>query len=312
MSLSHNSTLSKTEPDWGSINKTTLPRNSFADMGEVGKKSSYRYPHHHVESGKTGGENGIFVSGNMYLHRGGLKAALQAAGGARSGQKESNPSVKRHLSHHADVIGMERKETAALLGMSVGSLEDFLNNDINNSKRTGGEKTMGMTYEEIEAKLSASEDLVAEKESVIIAMGADATSLKAKITEMEEEIAKFSKSDNEMIDKIDELEKEAKGNLVYVEAGKKAIDDMKSEISKMSVQVDGNDYNEELLNKQLAAFGNDVTALSQFKNSLESRRAKLFKTGEIKADEKASEKTVDQKNYELGQKIGAGNVIPIK
>lgn len=315
MALTHNSTLAKSEPTWGSISKTALPRNAHADMGNADEKTSWRYPHHHVKLGTVGGKHSVYLKGDMFLHRGGLKAALQAAGGARSGQKEKSSAVKRHLSHHADVIGMDRKETAALLNMSVSSLADFLNNNNDNTTNTGGENTMGMTYEELTDKVKTLESSITEKEATIATMKTDAETLastvKANTESLEGEIAKYEKSEGELTDKVDDLEKDAKTNKVFIEAGKTAIEDMKAEINKMSAQVDGNDYNKDLVDKQLEAFGTDVTALTQFKASLDARRAKMFKTGEIVLDEKKSEKTTEQEDYALGQSIGKGNVIPI-
>lgn len=104
MALSHNSTLTKSEPDWGSVDKTTLPRNAFADQGEPDKKSTWSYPHHFVENGKVGAA-GVYDSGDMYLHRGGLNAAWAAAQGAHTGQKAS-AEVIAHLEAHRKAIGM--------------------------------------------------------------------------------------------------------------------------------------------------------------------------------------------------------------
>jgi chromosome segregation ATPase len=312
MALSHNNTLAKSEPAWGSVDKTKLPRNAHADMGDADKKSSWRYPHHHVESGKIGGKNNVYVSGNMYLHRGGVKAALQAAGGARSGQKESNSSIKRHLSYHADSIGMERKETATLLGMSVGALENFLNNNFDTVKNKGGEQIMSITYEELEAKVKDMELSLSAKEAAIVAMESEAGIMQANIKSLEDKIVEYENTEAALKSELNDLKKEANGNTVYVEAGKTFIENMRSEIHKISVQVDGKDYNKELVDKQLLAFDTDVTALTQFQASLESRRAKLFKTGEIKADEVKTEQTKAQEEYALGQAIGRGNVIPIK
>lgn len=314
--LTHNSTLAKTEPSWDSVDKTMLSRNCFADTADANLESSWRYPHHNITNGTIGGKHGVYAKGDMHLHKGGLKSALQAAGGARSGQKEKSSAVKRHLSHHADVIGMDRKETAALLNMSVSSLADFLNNNNdNNITNTGGENTMGMTYEELTDKVKTLESSITEKEATIATMKTDAETLvstvKANTESLEGEIAKYEKSEGELTDKVDDLEKDAKTNKVFIEAGKTAIEDMKAEINKMSAQVDGNDYNKDLVDKQLEAFGTDVTALTQFKASLDARRAKMFKTGEIVLDEKKSEKTTEQEDYALGQSIGKGNVIPI-
>lgn len=102
-SLTHNSTLAETEPAWSNIDKTKLPRSAFADMGEEDKKSTWKFPHHWVKGGEVG-EDGIYVSGTMYLHKGGLHAAWAAANGARSGV-EASASVKAHLQAHRRAIG---------------------------------------------------------------------------------------------------------------------------------------------------------------------------------------------------------------
>jgi len=100
--LTHNSTVAKSEPSWGNVDKTKLPSSAFATKGK--NRTDLKYPHHWVSGGKTNDE-GIYSSGTMYLHRGGLAAALQAAGGARSGKKASS-AIKAHLQRHANAIGM--------------------------------------------------------------------------------------------------------------------------------------------------------------------------------------------------------------
>jgi len=94
VAYAHTSKLAKNEPAWSSIDKTKLPREAFADRGKKGLKSTWRYPHHWIKNN------------TMYLHRGGLAAALQAAGGARSGVK-APPFVVTHLKRHAKDIGMK-------------------------------------------------------------------------------------------------------------------------------------------------------------------------------------------------------------
>ena len=315
MSLTHNSTLAKAEPSWGNVDKTKLPRNAYADMGDVGLKSSWRYPHHHIADGTIGGKHGVFIKGDMFLHKGGLKAALQAAGGARSGKKESNPAVKRHLSHHADVIDMSKKETASLLGISIDSLKALLNNNNNNDndstekQRGGGENLMSKTYEDLEAEVKDLKTSLSEKDNAIAVMEADAKTAKANIESLESEITKYEKAEGDLNDKVDELGKEAKGNVVYIEAGKTAIEDMKAEICKLSAQVDGKDYNKELVDKQLEAFGTDVSALTQFKQNLEARRTKLFKTGELEPDEAANPKEQKKGSASSDQELGA-SIVP--
>lgn len=123
LGFQHNSKLADHEPSWGSVSKTKLPRAAFADRGEADKKSSWKYPHHWVSGGKVG-DDGVFSSGTMYLHRGGLEAALQAAGGARSGQKAGS-GVVAHLRRHAAAIGMGKEKTAAAMGISVAELESM-------------------------------------------------------------------------------------------------------------------------------------------------------------------------------------------
>jgi len=104
---SHNSTIKDGEPSWGDVDKTKLPREAFADMGEEDKKSTWKYPHHWISAGK------------MYLHEGGLNAAWAAAQGARSGQ-EASASVKSHLRKHRNALG--KKDITNLLIYEDGKL----------------------------------------------------------------------------------------------------------------------------------------------------------------------------------------------
>lgn len=113
LALSHNSTLARTEPAWGTVDKTKLPRTAFADEGSAGDKSSWKYPHHWVVNGGGDNAQGVYTTGEMYLHRGGLRAAMAAAGGARSGQ-EASSTVKAHLDAHATAIGMGQHQLALL------------------------------------------------------------------------------------------------------------------------------------------------------------------------------------------------------
>lgn len=118
MALSHNSTLSKPEPSWGSIDKTKLPRSAHADMGEPGKKSTWGYPHHWVKNGTQVDEDGVYTNGDMYLHDGGLNAAWAAAKGARSGQQASQ-AVISHLQAHRKALGKDDERENALFSPLV-------------------------------------------------------------------------------------------------------------------------------------------------------------------------------------------------
>lgn len=293
MALTHNSSLAKSEPSWGSVDKTKLPRNAHARMGSPDEKSSWGYPHHHVVSGKIGGKHGVYISGQMYLHRGGLRAALSVAGGARSGKKaESN--VSTHLARHSNAIGMGKKETASLLGITISELYNLLGD-------AGGEKKMEI--EQMEARIKELEALLAKKGEE------DAVGdLNAKIETMQAELDEQGTKIDELLHQIEEYEKDSK----FVTIGKDAIEATKAEIAKISAQIDGTDFNKDLLDKQLAAFGDDWADLKLFKESVEKKRAKFFKTGELNPDEKKDDKTKAQEDYELGQKLGQGNVVPIR
>lgn len=87
---SHNSKLSDREPSWGTVNKTKLPNNAFADP------KARKYPHHHIQNGE------------MFLHSKGLAAAWSAAMGARSGKK-AEALITKHLRQHRSAIGVDKK-----------------------------------------------------------------------------------------------------------------------------------------------------------------------------------------------------------
>jgi hypothetical protein len=106
--LSHDSETAKSEPEWGSVDKGKLPRVAFAEHGEPDKKSTWGYPHHFVEGGELGDE-GVYTSGTLYLHRGGLNAAWAAANGARSGDKAPE-HVIAHLQAHRRALGLDKED----------------------------------------------------------------------------------------------------------------------------------------------------------------------------------------------------------
>ena len=118
MNFTHNSTVADGEPDWANVDKAALPRAAFADQGEEGKKSTWAYPHHWVKNGGNKDDNGVFTSGTMYLHKGGLNAAWTAAQGGRTGQ-EASQAVKDHLQTHRKALGMEDRASAPARGYSV-------------------------------------------------------------------------------------------------------------------------------------------------------------------------------------------------
>lgn len=106
----HNSDTSPQEPDWGSVDKTALPMLAFADHGDgPQKKSSWSYPHHWVKDAGGKDANGVWTTGTLLLHKGGLNAAWSAAQGGRSGQKASNQVID-HLQAHRRALGLGDKQ----------------------------------------------------------------------------------------------------------------------------------------------------------------------------------------------------------
>jgi ATP-dependent protease ClpP protease subunit len=120
MAFRHNSTLADREPDWGTVDKSRLPRAAFADPGEEGQKSTWKYPHHWIQNGGDPDENGIWTTGTMYLHGGGLDAAWSAAQGGRTGQKAA-PAVIDRLQAHRKALG---KDEGKGQGISVRAEAD--------------------------------------------------------------------------------------------------------------------------------------------------------------------------------------------
>jgi hypothetical protein len=101
--FAHNSDLRENEPDWSELDKSSLPWEAFANWSSMDKekKSTWKYPHHFIVGGSKKG--GIYDSGTMYLHKGGLNAAWAAAQGARSGEK-AKPEIIKHLEAHRKAI----------------------------------------------------------------------------------------------------------------------------------------------------------------------------------------------------------------
>lgn len=151
MAFSHNSKLAKSEPSWGGVKKTALPRAAFADKGEADKKSSWKFPHHWVQNGEDTDGDGVYDAGTMFLHRGGLRAAWAAANGARSGQ-EASPAVKAHLRRHMVDIGMGKDEAAAIAGISLAQMirmdQEFIDLNYINSRDFAKEHLLQHLYNE--------------------------------------------------------------------------------------------------------------------------------------------------------------------
>ena len=185
------------------------------------------------------------------------------------------------------------------------------------------EKELKAKNEELETQLKAAQDLISEMntstevkelKSQIVDLTAEKTGLEIKFAEITAENDTL-KADAEagvetLRGEIETLKADAKSNEIFVSAGKTHIDNLKAEIKKTSVQVDGNAYNETLVDKQLMAFGNDVELLSQFKTSFDTRLAAMVKIGDLIPDKSDKALTDDEKKakteqaeYALGNKI---------
>jgi HK97 family phage prohead protease len=127
---SHNSTVADNEPSWGNVDRTSLPEVAFvwqAAGTDVEKKSTWKFPHHWVQNGGNPNDMGIYTTGEMFLHRGGLNAAWAAAMGARSGQ-EAERAVINHIQAHRKALGIDEKHFYATFddeGCKVFGVKDF-------------------------------------------------------------------------------------------------------------------------------------------------------------------------------------------
>lgn len=119
----HNSKLAKGEPSWGSVDKAKLPSIAFARKGT---KAERGFPHHWVKGGGPVNAEGIYTTGTLYLHHGGLNAAWSAANGARSGQK-AEPAVLAHLRRHLADIGQTKAAMVKdIPGLDLDQLDEML------------------------------------------------------------------------------------------------------------------------------------------------------------------------------------------
>ena len=158
--LSHDSKLASREPSWANVDKTKLPRSAFAGQGDAGKKSTWSYPHHFVQNGKVG-PDGVYVSGTMYLHRGGLNAAWSAAQGARSGKKAS-PDIIAHIRRHRDAVGEGKKKNAIKQDLQDGGIPSAQIKTINHKNK---ENEMDINELTLEMLADERPDLVKEIQS---------------------------------------------------------------------------------------------------------------------------------------------------
>lgn len=194
--------------------------------------------------------------------------------------------------------------------------------DMNQINLTGGEykmeneKEMKAKIEDLERKLETAQALITEMntngqkatfESQIAGLTAEKTTLSARITELEA-------SETALQTTIATMKTEAADNDVFVTAGKAHIEAMKAGIQKLSAQVDAAEYNKDLVDKQLNAFGNDIELLKTFSTNLQSRLDKMVKHGHVVPDVPAGTegKKTDAQLYDIGKKIVPANIRVVK
>ena len=209
---------------------------------------------------------------------------------------------------------MSEKEALEYLNDIIKGEKQFIKN--NSSTIKGGEGRMD--FDELTAKMELLEAELKVKTDEITALKTqdETKALVDKISELEADIETLTESESALSDEIKDLKAELAVSVKHVEIGKKAIEAIKAEVRKISVQVKGDDFNEALLAKQISAMADDFESLEMFKEDLVKQRAKMLKTGDLKPDssidgDKDKAKTTQDK-YELGKKIGkSAKVIKI-
>ena len=212
---------------------------------------------------------------------------------------------------------MNRQQAMALLSDVADGKTSFEKHKtkMESIKFQGGENNMDteLKIKELETKLEAAQTLITEMttSNQTTELNKEIAGLKAEKESFKIKLAETETATEALKAEIETMKTTLSGDLVFVTAGKAYIDNMKADIKKTSVQVDGDAYNEVLVDRQLEAFGNDVEMLSQFKTSLETRRSAMIKTGEIipdpSKDTKPNEKT-EQEQYELGANLVPKNI----
>jgi len=179
------------------------------------------------------------------------------------------------------------------------------------------EQELNTKIADLETKLQNAQTMIAELsgnkaktelESQIATITGERDTLAARVTELEA-------SAQALKTEIDGLKKTASDNEVFVAAGKVGFETARADIKKLSAQVDGESYDEKLVDKQLTAFGNDMEAIASFKKNLETRRAKMLKAGEIVPDapkDGAGKQRTEAEQYDLGKKIVPARLQVVK
>lgn len=119
----HTSNTDESEPNWGDVEKKSLPRIAHAVTGEPNKKATWKYPHHHIKSGGSKNDIGVFTTGTMFVNKGGVNAAWATLHGARSGERGPADAMA-HVNKHRKALGIDKSiETTDLGDMVKCSIE---------------------------------------------------------------------------------------------------------------------------------------------------------------------------------------------
>lgn len=205
---------------------------------------------------------------------------------------------------------MSKDQALAKLRSVIDGKESFNEPIKKVSKSKGGVKTMSEeTIKQLELKIENLKTDLKNKDADIEKLTTD---FQSEINDLKTENAQLAETNENLSQEIEGLKVNAKNDKSFVEVGKQAIETCREDIKKISVQVKGDDYNENLLAKQLEAFGDDYEALTMFKVDLEKQRDKSFKQGDINADEQKTEVTEKKEKYDIGKKIGESKLSVVK
>ena len=174
------------------------------------------------------------------------------------------------------------------------------------NKSKGGVNSMERT-QELEAQvIDLKAEIVGLKKNVeeLSQTNDDLKLVSAKIDELTAKIEELEKSESELADQMKDLQSEIDANKTYVDIGTSSIAQLKEDIQKISVQVEGKDFDKELLEKQLTALGDDYSALTAMHTKLESQRGKMLKAGDLEPDEVLDDSAKDQKTKKEREDLG--------
>lgn len=132
--------------------------------------------------------------------------------------------------------------------------------------------------------------------------------LQEKLTKLNEQYSELLRKKEKAQEILADLEK----NRHLADTGRMVLQEAKDTVRHLSVQVEGQDLNLDLLNKQLSTFNSadDLKYLRMLADNLKKRRGLIFKRGRIDPDAPEGSDENKKGKYKLGKKIGRTS-IPI-